>query len=65
MRRFLYGERGTLSLSNPVYLIVGKEGPEGGLEGIVTRMESDKDRAIPHTSNPGPTFAVVAGTCII
>lgn len=29
---------------------------------MMTRRERDRERAIPQTSKPGPTFAVVAGT---
>lgn len=43
---------------------MGRDG-EAEEEGIVTSTESERERAIPQTSNPGPTFAVVAGTCMI
>lgn len=32
---------------------------------MVTRSVSERERAMPQTSKPGPTFAVVAGTWIL
>jgi len=55
-----------LDESNPVYVIFGRASAiSDGDVGIVTSSERERERAIPQTSKPGPTFAVVAGTVIL
>ncbi len=46
-------------------MIEGNESVDGGVVGIVTVRLRDRDKAIPQTSKPGPTLAVVAGTVIL
>ena len=46
-------------------MITGSRSLSYGEVGIVTSTVRANERAIPQTSNPGPTFAVVAGTWIL
>lgn len=46
-------------------MITGSNASSYGEVGMLTSTVRAKERAIPQTSNPGPTFAVVAGTWIL
>lgn len=46
-------------------MMIGRISLVGGEVGMVTWTVSERDRAIPQTSKPGPTLAVVAGTWIL